>query len=948
MKPVCKIAFLIIILQLNVIALTAFQKDIIIQYPKFVESYRNQVLNIPVVCENVSNQSITLLPDFVFDIPGYRINNIKPKTISPMSKDVMFISVIPENSLVAGSRFLPFALRDLTGKLVNEGIIEIKHNVVSGFELIPINSPAFIIGEIPYSLSLFLTNTGSVPLQIEFKHLKQKFFLNPDTSDTLNVVIKGADRDFWYNFELSYEISYIKPDKIEVENNIYSLIIPIARRGSISKRRDFYTLPFSLSQSISYDKHSNYLKTYYRQHRTTLSAFGHISDYPSAFLGLYISNRISNFNSKTDNETYFNFFIKSNKLSLNAGETSYDFDLNKNKRYGQGYDLNLKLGNFIFQNAFIKELYRDRPAHSLNSVGYFWETDSYLYEPQQYIMFKYYRKLNKNHNNKWFSFSEQNSLEHDKYILNTRFKAFENINLNLEIFTVKDSLMQNRSNPKFASELLYKNQNINYRLYFYNDKGKVVNESNYKYKIDNEINFNLEFFDLYSAFSYNEEKLNPEWSYHSHNAIKNIYLNAYVKTLPGLFFRNRFYNSQTNVYFPNNSFYKEEELLFGLLTKSTFADAEILIGYKNQNFHKEFRWKLYEFNLNFYSDFGFNMLISNQIMQRREQIVNTDIKHTLVNSQMQTNFKWNSFLKQSFGVKSMFHNRDLWRNSLSCFNEFIYTLPWEHTLKTGFNYGFNPRLKDSTGDKNTYSYTLYAEYRLPLRLPVSVKSNRNYYNISLFDPWQQKPVSGAIFNFNNVYYITDEKGKISIDRSHINNNNVSRLNLINLPSGFDLNPGLQTISKDIMNKQVKSSELQIVKLAELNVSLKLKEFNEIPLYSNERHKDKRVAYQNKKLIDLDDFYLSPLNKRMEFILQSESETIIFNSNANGKADLKNLKPGKWVLRAVPESSATNRLSIEKPSYNIEILPGHKNHIEIIYFEDYIPFTDFNFSSNNNN
>ena len=81
------------IFSLFVIELLA--QDVSITYPQKIDSYKNQVLNIPIVCENKSNNSITLLPDFLFDIKGYQINNISPKSIAPFDKEMIFISIIP-------------------------------------------------------------------------------------------------------------------------------------------------------------------------------------------------------------------------------------------------------------------------------------------------------------------------------------------------------------------------------------------------------------------------------------------------------------------------------------------------------------------------------------------------------------------------------------------------------------------------------------------------------------------------------------------------------------------------------------------------------------------------------------------------------------------------------------------------------------------------------------
>lgn len=932
------------IFSLFVIELIA--QDVSITYPQKIDSYKNQVLNIPIVCENKSNNSITLLPDFLFDIKGYQINNISPKSIAPFDKEMIFISIIPEDYLIAGNRFIPFTLRDISGKINAEGVFEIQHHIDSGLEIIPIDTPRFLIPDISYSLSFFIRNIGSVPIEISFQELEDKFLLNPAESDTILVDIKNLDEEVWYNLNLEYNFTLILPTGLDVSYNTYRQIIPIAQKNDLKDKDQFNILPMNVSQKFYYDKTSNYNKYFFRQHTTSVSGFGYIRDYPSPLIGWYINHKYNIYNQKTDNdETNFNVFYKSKNLNITAGDGSYKLDLNRLNKYGQGYDIALKFNNFILQQTFLKEQYKDRPVHTLNAFGYTWEIDQYQYEPLQYVMFKYYRKYNRFHNNNWYSLKHHESIENEKYVANLQFKPIQNLLLNLELFTVKDSTMDKLSSPNYAGEAIYQNSNLFYRFYALKDNSNLLNEFNYRYRLNNEVNLYTDKFDVYASYLYYDEKAKSNWTNKSHTSNQNYYVNAQLNILPELYLKSRFYSAETNVYYPNKSNFNENEFLYGFFIKNKYTLAEVLCGQKIEKYLDTKRWNLYEFNMNFFVNSTFSLLINNQVAHRKEKQESKDINHTKISSSLQANIKWNHNLIHSLGINHTYYNQNIWQNYLFAFTDLTYTFKWGHSLKSGVNYGLNPRISDVPGISNSYRFSCYVEYVMPIEIPLSRKNKSKIVNISLFDPWYQKPVSGAIFNYDNMYYISNEKGYANIKRTHNSSDLMpSQLSIINMPDGFATLPNLTDVSASIKDKKVKSVQLNLVHLSELNIQLMLKKYDKISMDEVNLLPDKDyIAYQNKNLINLNQYQLIPFNKNLTFTLSNGETSVSVKTNNAGFANVKNLYPGTWSIAINNKDvklQEIGALVIENNADNIILEYGDKLDYQIIFLEKYQKFIKF--------
>ena len=918
--------FLFIILFFSVLESKTQKNIVILSYPKQVESYTGNVLNIPVVCENVSKQTLVLYPDYadkssIFE-NSYQINRISPKTIFPSGKEIIFLSIFPDKSLVAGKRYFPFVLKDLNNVVVADGVIEINHIVLENFEIIPLSEYKFFIPNQSYSYSFLINNKGSVPVEFNSEQFSVIKLVQPGSVDTLNIAINEtiSASSHWYNLEINYKLTAVHPDDLKTTYHSLNKIIPVAFKTCYPEQKEFYHLPAYLSQRFVYDESNYYQKNISKYYRTSAYGSSFVDDFPSPFLSWYIDFRHDDYFYKKDSSINFYFLWKSEKLSLSIGENNYLLDLKHQQKYGEGVSVSYNFNNVIFEKIFLKEMYKDKPVHSSRSVTYTWDYDAYLHEPKQFIQFKHYQKNNNSHNNNWFIISNHRSVEHQKLVLSTQFKFSNTFGLYLELFSTKDSLMTKFSNPAFSTEATINSGNFFNRFYLLKDNIDVINESKNRLKFNNELSFQSDIIDIYTYWQYQDEHIQPVWSYNQKFNSHNLFINSYLNIWQNFYLRSKMYNTLTNITIPNELQFSESEFLYGLMFRNNLFETELLYGLHSDRFGKDKRQNhdVFELNFGFY-DSNINYL--NIVFSNRLEVKGFE---NVLKSQFMFFKRWTSILSHNFGIYNVYNSENDWKNYLSLFTDFFVKLPWNHDLKFGTTYNINPSF---TGN---YRFALSAEYSVPLSFKMIPKRNDKYMRIALFDPWQRKPVQNAVFEVNNKYYATNEAGVFRFNKKPIES-----IKILNLPDNFTTNPDIKAFEGKEFNHQ----DIQLVNFSTLKMVFKIKKYEVVSPNSIENKT--RLAFYKNNIINLDMPYFEAFNDRIEVSLKNSitNELFIVTTDLLGLAEFKRLYTGEWEI-LFDEKKYQDNYKFHLKNPKVSIGTGEEIVLEVIVEEKYIPFTNF--------
>jgi len=933
-----------------------FTQTINVTFPTDIDSFAGQTLNIPIICENISQQSLIVYPDyfstFHSDQYFYRLNKVSPRVVLPGSRELVFLSLTPLDDLIAGKRFFPFTIKDDRDRVLFRDVVQINHIVNEDFAIIPLNDFRYVDPTVNTGLSFLFANKGSVP--IEFKVLVKgnqvsrsstetsiynEKIIYPSHADTLFIsffdIPHIVQTDYWISSTIDCTITKILPNELKVENLTLRSVFPIVKKSSYPFQREYYRLPIFISQNFMYHESMYAHRNIIRHYTTNVYGSGFIDEYPSSYLNFLLNYRYIDYDFKSDSDVFLNLNYRTSHLNIALGENSYVLDLKRFQKYGRGLEIGYLHRGVFFERVFLQELYGQKAIHNRTSLGYTWEQNSFLFEPDQYVRFHYYHKNNKDLDGHWIGEVDKKddfdslfnrwfaNYEHQKFILEAQMRLLQNVRLHAEVYTVKEKDTSDVSPLVYSTELSFYSKEFMNRFSMLYDDVNTINESPKKIHLNNEFNVEYSFLDVYTNFRYRDEYTQPGYNFTSKYISHNISVNAFSAITKDLYLRYRFFDTALNFKSYVSTKFTENEHFYGLLHKKNYSEFELLYGIRKE--------KLDEYPTSYENIITFNTWLSNW------NFINLNLfaynkaafdKHKFnFTNQINVFYRWTAFLHQSLGTHYAVYSEENWRNSLLLFTNLYYTFPWKHQLSFGGSYNINPSFSDM------YRYSISTEYSMPLNARLLPKSNKKYMTLTFLDHWQRKPVSGVVLEMDSKYFVSNEAGIIRTKREDFD---PATLKIINLPIEMTLSPDLSTLLEykkhsatfrfsDYGRVYIKFKKLSYERISPLNIDAFV-----------------NVGYYNDVLINLDRYTIDDYEDSLEIMLRNIDNNAIVQRailNNRGEVIFSGLIEGNYEI-LINDSSVTDDLIIDERENIFQINFGEKLEKELIVEERYDIFLRF--------
>ena len=205
--------------------------------------------------------------------------------------------------------------------------------------------------------------------------------------------------------------------------------------------------------------------------------------------------------------------------------------------------------------------------------------------------------------------------------------------------------------------------------------------------------------------------------------------------------------------------------------------------------------------------------------------------------------------------------------------------------------------------------------------------------MTMLDPWQRKPVRGAVFEVDNFYHVSNDAGLVSIRRDRLN---ASTTRVLNLPDGFYISPELNTLPK-IRSKQ---TDLTIVRYASMNISFRKMTYARISPRDVGRYPN--IGLFNNELVNINDFTISHFSDRIEIGLRDVNSGLIRYTafmNTDGRVVFDRIVSGRYEVVVNPSSTDTdlviygNHIINVGLEQNVDVIIGlRENYTEFVRFE----------------
>ncbi|MCL2064989.1 MAG: hypothetical protein FWG98_11570 [Candidatus Cloacimonetes bacterium] len=945
-----------------------------ITFPQEVDSFSGQVVNIPIICENISNQALTIQIDnfnlfhlsegsaeyIDFDevhnrnFP-YRINHISPRLVQPGRRELIFLSLTPDNDLLAGKRFFPFVVKDDRDRVLSRGVVEINHIINEEFAVVSLDNFRYIIPDVNTGMSYLLINRGTVPIEFKISDMAQRndgtfssrdMILQPSQADTLFIpfaeIHNLVQTEFWISFSINYTLTKILPDELKVENHLIRRVIPLASRTDYPFRWEFYSVPVSISQSFLFDESKFSQRNYIKQYITNIQGNGFIDDFNSPYLNFHFNYRYTDFEFTNDENYYYYFNLRSEHFNLEYGENSYVLDQRDFPKYGMGLELAYFNSGLFLERVFLRELYGERAIHNRTSLGYTWENDSFLFEPEQYVRLNYYQKNNRDsagrwiyengtdddfetYFNRWFVNSE-----HEKFIFDTQINVLNNLRFSLEVFTSRENDTQEFSPAAFSTGLFFHSRYFKNRFSMNVDKLEIINEIPRRIRYDNDLSLQTERLDLYSNFRYRDEHNRQGKGVSDNYITHNFSANMFLQMGWDIYFRFRMYDTATNLKSAVKFNYEENEYLTGLMLKKTNVEYELMYGLRREktNDFKPNYDNILNFNV-WFSKWDNDLPVSNWYTSNINLFFNSralfDEDEFNITNQASIFNRWTNTLHQSLGVFYLYDLNEIWKNNLQIFTNFFYTLPWQHQFSLGGSYNVNPSFFEQ------YRYTIFAEYSIPLDLKLLPKSNKKFMTLTFLDHWQRKPVRGAVFEMDNKYFVSNDAGVVRTNR---NDFNPQSFNIVNMPANFTLEPELTTLN----NMKGHFATFHFAELGRLNINFRKLTYQRIAPTDIDRYNN--VAYYQNTMINLDNHIIETYTQSLEVMLRNvATNTVTYRATINeqGNVSFSGITKGVYEI-LINDSFTLDDLRLDSVIISIE--NGDKIERDLELIENYTRFQRF--------
>ena len=893
-----------------------------ITYPDYVSSSPRLVVNIPILCENTSNQSVTIHADYFntfgdFD-KSYTINQITPKTIAAGRKELIFLSLLPNVELLAGKRFFPFSICDTNNNVLVHGVVDISHTVAEDFDIIPLSDSHYLVQDEVQDIAFLFVNRGSVPVEFKMKHSQEAKVIQPGIPDTLRLNLSDISslqrHTHWINVSIDYYLTKILPTGLVVQEHTLYSVLPIAYRTRYPHRLDYYSFPVNLSYTFMYDESNYNHQNYFRYHRLSAFGSGFIDNHRSPYLSYNVNYKYTNLSFRTREEWDYYFQWKSNLVDFTVGENAFILDQKRYPKWGEGFYIGFKPSYFLIEQTFLRELYKDKPYHNATSVGVVWETGNFLREPEQYVKIRHYQKNSRANDGEVWVFGDHKSTEYQKYILETQLRITDEIKLHFEVYSADDKQAEEYTNAAFTTEATYNTVPVFNKFSLLYDNLDINNETSKKEHFANELNIYTDYFRLYTHLQYSDEAHQPNWTGHYKHTAHNEFANLYVNLYKDFIFRTKTFYTESRTKEPNDFKFTETEATAGIMYKSRSLETELLAGVKEEKFGTaETNAQLIDFNISFSS--GCNFTLYNRAYFTDEAI---DIIS-------QANFysAWTDKISQSTGVYNAYYEQSDWKNYFSIYTYLYYITPWKHNIRFGGSYSLNPYFT------NHYRYSMLGEYSIPITAKILPKIGGSNRNIYLLDPWQRKPVTNAVFEIENQYFITNDAGQIRLEREKLKTSNIR---IINLPEEYTVSRDLSSLA----DSRSKDIELVIIEYAKLKVNVKKLTYQRVSP-STIRENDS-IAYYQSQLVNINRSSLVPFTERLEIILRNKNDknrTIRGLCNEEGFVIFDKMPVGQWEV-LVNLASVTDSLLYDTENV-VDVNPYDYREINIIVKEDVTKF-----------
>ena len=966
-----------------------FGQSLNITYPRSVDSFPGQTVNIPIICENITGQTLSIQPDYVSINPPlphplptyirgdqgairsaddtqsgrfpYRINRVAPRIIQPAQRELIFLSLTPDSDMLAGKRYFPFVIKDDRDRVLSSGVIEINHIIQEDFAVVPLDDYRYIVPNENMGLNYLLINKGTVPVEFKIDNLetqtssllqdyyfplpRPEIIIQPTQVDTLFIpfseITNFVQTEFWISFSVDYTLTKILPDALIPENHSIRRVIPIAHKTDYPFKREFYQVPVNFSQSFLFDESKYSQRNYIRQYVTNIQGNGFIDDFPSPYLNFHANYRHTDYGFRSDNDFYYYFNLRSNSFNLAYGENSYVLDLQNFPRYGMGLDLAYFNRGFFLERVFLKELYGEKAIHNSTSLGYSWDAETFLFEPEQYVRFNYYQKNNRDAQgnwvdedgsdpdfgtlfNRWFVKSE-----HEKFILDAQIRLMRNLNMNFEVYTTRENETQDFSSVAFSGGLFFNSRYILNRFTMHYDDLHTINEIPRRIHYDNDLSFQSNRLDIYTTVRYRDEYSRLGSGFTDRYITHNISGNVYLLLANDFYLRFRMYDTATNMRSAIPTNYSEYEYLYGMMLKRPSVEYELLYGNRKKQLNDEHPNldNIISFNAWFSRwdntlDASWSNINLSLFFNSRAEFDKDEFNIT---NQANIFNRWTNSFHQSLGVYHVYNDDDDWRNNLLLFTNFYFNLPWKHQFNLGGSYNVNPSFSKQ------YRYSIFAEYSIPFDFKFLPKSNKKYMTLTFLDHWQRKPVRGAVFEMDNTYLVSNDAGVIRTKRDDFNPHSI---NIVNIPPGFTLVPDLSTLT-DFKGHQ---ATFRFAELGRVNINVQKQTYQRISPADIDRYDN--IAYYQNTLINLDNHVLSGYTQSLEIMLRNiDTNTITQRATINqqGQVTFNGLAAGRYEI-LINDSFTQDDLILDTFIFNLST--GENSDIEIIVKERFTLFQRF--------
>ncbi|MCP4110506.1 MAG: hypothetical protein GY749_34120 [Desulfobacteraceae bacterium] len=808
-----------------------------------------------------------------------------PFTLNPGANKIELVSFFVPRQTLAGKYEITYMVRSETNAAVRDfKTIYVTVLPVSKIQARVLESPEYVIAGQEYQAVFIITNESNAEsiinisadsgYNLPYKIDAEKIRLGPGASETVNVTVKTNEKTVKKLKHLLRLIAQSREEKAEA--SAYVEIIP---KVTVEEDR-FHRIPsrITLRQIIVKSKKDS------SGFQGEFSGEGPLDDQGKKHISfLFKGPDILDRTGYGDRDEY-RVKYRTSDYDLFLGDNSYSLSpLTENYLYGRGIRGNLYLDNFSIGAYHMKthRLDPDEEQSALN-IGYLFDEG-------------YWAGVN---------FLKKSEDEGSKTIsMQGRFKLAEKTNLEFEM--ARGAEKDGEYNSAYWVNLNGANKLISYYFkYIYAEPGhpgyyndREMLSGNFTFPINQELSFST---------SFRQEKTNLD----SDSSLDSTPIERYGQFGIDYRFSTGSYislYSQVRTYedrFPDpDSDYIEKTLRIGMGRKYDtlflYASAEKGI--------KEDRLKNQEFDLDRYTGSVYfrpdkRQTYSAYLRYSDDEFYEEESTQTIT-AGLRGSFRFSGRTRLSIDLQTYNYpdsekgDRDTVEISAD------HTLPNDHAISGKVRHS---SYRNSDEENETL---FFAEYMIPVGVPVGINKNVGMVKGYLFDEETGKPISETILRLDGITAVTDKSGIFSfpsvkpgsryldVDQAGIG---LEKITAHKTPFNINIEGGREAFINIAVTRSAKFSG-QVVSYQ----------------FSDKKYKDFMLA-------DDDLVEKGPLaNVLVEVKKDTEIKRRITDSKGNFK--FEELRPGKWKVKIYPENLPEYHY-LEKDVFEFELSPGAEEDI----------------------